>query len=285
MKSGVRFRGLVNRGTACGKLFLKYFLRPIGIFQKARLYRYKQQIMTTTKNLLLAFLSVALFAACSKDSSGEDPNPRPNPPGGNPSNPNQYTPGKTMTIDDLVLYTANGEIRDAKLLKDFMTRNFPDYIDHFSYGQTSVNDHGIFSTIEFIENNKVKLNDTIMDIVSKTDKELLLSPTDSANMPGPESTWLGHCMLLHTQVPQYNPYSICQNAGGNCKKYRKTFPVIISGKDYYLPILKYVVKSNCNIIYYNSKPMPNYFNKNILGGLLRDKDSVLVQISRVPMMK
>lgn len=236
----------------------------------------------TTKNLLLASICVVLFAACSKDNSSD---PDPNPPAGNPANPNQYTPGKTMTIDDLVLYTADGAHRDPKMIRDFMTRNFPENINVFQYGQSSVSDHGIFSTLEFLENDKVKLNDTIMEIVSKTDKELLLSPLDSANMPGQESTWLGHCMMLHQQVPQYNPYSICQSVGGNCKKYRKTYPVIISGKDYYLPIIKYAVVSNCSILYYNSKPMPNYFNKGILNGLVQNKDSVLVQTCRVPLTK
>jgi hypothetical protein len=241
----------------------------------------------TTKNLMLALFSVILFAACSKDNSTDinDPNPDWKPPFDTTRNPNEYRPGKTMTIDDLVLYTATGEIRDQKTIKDFMTRNFPDYINQFQYGQTSVTDHGIFSTLEFLDNNKVKLNDTIMEIVSKTDKEMLVSPLDSANMPGPEDTWLGHCMLLHTQVPQYNPYSICQSAGGSCKKYRKTYPIIISGKDYYLPILKYAVVSNCNILFYKSKPMPNYFNKNILNRLVQSKDSVLVQVSRVQITK
>lgn len=241
----------------------------------------------TTKNLVLVFFSVLFFAACSKDNSTDIINPDPDrkPPFDTTRNPNEYRPGKTMTIDDLVLYTTGGEHRDPKLIKDFMTRNFPDYISQFNYGQTSVTDHGIFSTLEFLDNNKVKLNDTIMEIVSKTDKEMLVSPLDSANMPGPADTWLGHCMLLHNQVPQYNPYTICESAGGNCKKYRKTYPIIISGKDYYLPILKYALVSNCNILFYKSKPMPNYFNKNILNGLVQNKDTVLVQASRVQLMK
>jgi hypothetical protein len=237
----------------------------------------------TTKNLVLTLISVTLFAACSKDNSTDINNPFPDrkPPFDTTRNPNEYRPVATMSIDDLVLYTTGQEHRDPNMIKDFMTRNFPEYVNHFQYGQKSVNDHGIYSTMEFLENNRVKLNDTIMEIVSKTDKEMLLSLLDSANMPGPESTWLGHCMTLHLQVPQYNPYTICQSAGGNCKKYRKTYPVIISGKDYYLPLIKYAVKSNCNIFTYNSRPMPNYFNRNILSGLVQNKDSVLVQVSRI----
>jgi hypothetical protein len=239
----------------------------------------------TTRNLLLVVFSVVLFSACSKDSSIDNPNPGGNPLDTIKKNPNAYTPGKTMYIDDLVLYTSDGAHRDPQMLKDFMTRNFPENVNIFSYGQSSVTYTNSIPALEFLENNRVKLNNIQMEIVSKTDTEMLLSPLDSANMPGAESTWLGHCMLLHEQVPQYNPYSICQSAGGNCKKYRKTYPVKISGKDYYLPILNYAVVSNCSILFYNAAPMPNYFNKGILNGLVQNKDSVIVQISRLPLTK
>lgn len=243
----------------------------------------------TTKNLLLVCLSIALFSACSKDSSIDNSIPNPGRPSVDttqkPKNENEYTPGKTMYIDDLVLYTADGAYRDPQMLKDFMKRNFPEYVHVFSYGQSSTSYNNSIPSLEFLENNRVKLKDTLMEIVSKTDTELLLSPLDSTNMPGPESQWLGHCMLLHEQVPQYNPYAICQSAGGNCKKYRKIYPVRISGKDYYLPILKYAVVSSCNIIFDNSAPMPAYFNKGILNGLVQNKDSVLVQTGRLPLTK
>src|SRR6185503_16860523 len=104
------------------------------------------------------------------------------------------------------------------------------------------------------------------------------------NMPQ-ESPLLGRCMQLYDQVPQYNPYSICTAAGGNCKKYRKVCPVIISGQDYYLPILKSALVSNCNILTYSSSPLPNYFNKNILNGMLKDKDTLLVEMCRLPIKK
>lgn len=237
-----------------------------------------------TKNLLLVCLLVVIFSACSKDSSVDNiiPNPIDTT---KKSNPNAYTPGKTMYIDDLVLYTSDGAHRDPQMLKDFMNRNFPEYVNMFSYGQTSISYNNMIPALEFLENNRVKLNDTLMEIVSKTDTELLLSPLDSTNMPGIEGQWLGHCMLLHAQVPQYNPYSICQSAGGNCKKYRKTYPVKISGNSYYLPIIKYAVVSNCSIVYNSAAPMPNYFNKGILNGLVQNKDSVIVQISRLPLSK
>jgi hypothetical protein len=239
----------------------------------------------TTKNLVPVILFVMIFSACSKNSSIDNPNAGGNPPDTIKKNPNAYTPGKTMYIDDLVLYTADGAHRDPKMLKDFMTRNFPNDVNIFSYGQSSVSYNNSIPALEFLENNRVKLNNIQMEIVSKTDTEMLLSPLDSANMPGIEGTWLGHCMLLHDQVPQYNPYSICQSAGGNCKKYRKTYPVKISGKDYSLPILNYAVVSNCSILYYYAAPMPNYFNKGILNGLVQNKDSVIVQISRLPLTK
>ncbi|THU30783.1 hypothetical protein FAM09_29730 [Niastella caeni] len=231
----------------------------------------------TTRNLLLVLFSLIIFNACSKDGDDEGN------PGGTPGNTNEYKPGKKLLIDDLALYTSNGIIRDQPIIRDFMTRNFPEDISRFNIGQTTVGDHNISTNIIFLDNNKVKLNDIEMEIVSKNDKEMILSPLDSAAMPGSDP--LGHCKLLHNQVPQYNPYSICQSAGGNCKKYRKAYPVIIEGGNYFLPLLKYALVSNCNIFTYTSKPLPNYFNKNIPNGMLKSKDSLLVQVSRLPLTK
>lgn len=242
----------------------------------------------TTRNLLsLVFLSLMIFSACSKDKSVDPINP-PTNPGGTPdttNNANTYKPGKTLLVDDLVLYTSDGAHRDVNLIKSFVTRNFPNDVHRFFYGQSTVTDHHINQSLLFLENNRVKLNGTIMEIVSKTATELILSPLDSTNMPGPESQWIGRCMLLHEQVPQFNPYSICNAAGGNCKKYRKQYPVIVSGNDYYMPILNYAVASTCYILTYNGTPMPQYFNKQISNGMLLNKDSVLVQVSRLPMRK
>ncbi|OQP57625.1 hypothetical protein A3860_08315 [Niastella vici] len=232
----------------------------------------------TTRNLVLIVFSLVIFNACSKNNNSDN---SPNNPGGNPTNNNS----KPLLIDDLVLYTSDGAHRDVKMIKDFVTRNFPEYVNRFYYDQKTVTDHFISTKLEFIDNNKVKLKDTVMEIISKTDTEMLLSPMDSTNMPGKEGELFGHCMLLHNQVPQYNPYSICNKAGGNCKKYRKVYPIKISNGEYYLPILNYAVVSNCNIFYYNSAPMPNYLNKDLTNGLLRDKDSVIVQVARLQVGK
>jgi len=227
-----------------------------------------------TRNLVLILFSLVLFNACKKDDNS-------NP--GNPGGPSNNT--RPLLIDDLVLYTTDGAHRDQQMIKDFVARNFPEHVNRFYYGQSTVTDHFISTNLVFLDNNKVKLNDTRMEIVSKTDTEMLLSPMDSTKMPGKESEFLGHCMLLHNQVPQYNPYSICNKAGGNCKKYRKVYPVKISNGEYYLPILNYAVVSNCNILSYTSAPLPNYFNKDITNGLLRDKDSVVVQVARIKVGK
>jgi hypothetical protein len=240
----------------------------------------------TTRNLVAAFISIVIFSACGKDSSLNMPaiNP-PTNPNGNQTDTNTYKPANTLLIDDLVLYTPDGAHRDVQLIKDFMTRHFPNDVSWFSYGQSSIPYNNSALSLSFLDGNKVKLKDSVLEIVSKTDTQLMLSPLDSTNMPGPESTWLGHCMQLYQQVPQYNPYSICNAAGGNCKKYRKQYPVIISGKDYYLPLLQYALVSNCSIFFYDAAPMPNYFNKNIINGMLQNNDSLLVQVSRLKVTK
>lgn len=234
----------------------------------------------TIKNLVIVFFSVLLFCACKKNSVTDLPAGNPNNPGNTSNDPNVYKPGNTLLIDDLVLYTGDGAHRDASMIKDFVTRNFPEYVNMFNYGQTSISYNNNALTLTFLDNNRVKLKDTIMDIVSKTDTEMLLSPIDSADMPGPQVQFFGHCMLLQEQIPQYNPYSISNAAGSNSKKYRPQYPVIISGGKYYLPIIKYCVVSNCSILEDNSAPWPNYLNKNMP---LQGKDSVVVQVCRLPL--
>ena len=238
----------------------------------------------TTRNLVATLISIMIFSACGKDSSLNMPSIDPPAPD-TTNNANTYKPGNTLLIDDLVLYTSDGAHRDVQLIKDFMTRNFPEYVSKFDYGQTSVSYNNNALSLSFLDSNKVKLKDSVMQIVSKTDTEMILSPLDSSDMPGIESTFLGHCMVLYNQVPQYNAWSICNAAGGNCKKYRKQYPVIVSGKDYYLPLLQYALVSNCSIFYYDGAPMPNYLNKNILSGLLQGKDSLLVEVSRLKVTK
>lgn len=234
----------------------------------------------TTRNLVVAFISLVIFGACGKNSVTDMPAINV-PTTDTTKNPNTYKPGNTLLIDDLVLYTTDGAHRDVQLIKDFMTRNFPNDASMFDYGKSSVSYNNNALSLSFLDGNKAKLKDTLMEIVSKSDTQLMLSPMDSTNMPGPESQWLGHCMQLYMQVPQYNAYSICNAAGGNCKKYRKQYPVIISGKDYYLPLLKYALVSNCSIFFYESAPMPNYFNKNVINGMLQKNDSLLVQVCRL----
>jgi hypothetical protein len=231
-----------------------------------------------TRNLVLIIFSVVLFYACTKDNDPSNNNPQ-----NNPGDSTYNTAGNPLLIDDFVLYTSNGAHRDQQMIKDFVTRHFPDDVNTFYYGQSTVTNHNISQSLVFINDKTVKLKDIRMEIVSKTATEMLLSPMDSTNMPG--SDLLGHCKILYDQVPQYNPYSICKTAGGNCKKYRKVYPIIISGNDYYLPILNYAVVSNCSIYTYSSRPLPNYFNKDITNGLLTNTDSVLVQVARLKLGK
>jgi len=241
----------------------------------------------TLRSLSLALLSFLFITACSKKDTLNPPNnPFTNPTTDTTakSDENTYKQGSTLLVDDLVLYTTDGAHRDPQLIKDFMTRKFPEYINTFFYGQTKVTGSNISESLVFLDGNRVKLHDTIMEIVSKTDTQMMLAALDSTDMPGPESEWIGRCMVLYDRISQYNPYSICSAAGGNCKKYRKTYPVIISGKDYFIPILHYAVYTEeCSIIWKISSPEPNFFNKDFTYQL-RNKDSVVVQIARVPMV-
>lgn len=223
----------------------------------------------TTRNLVLTLLAVVFFCACKKHYNSDYTITRP-----------EYIK-HPLLVDEPVLYTSDGAHHDQQMIKDFITRNFRDHRDMYYFGQTTITDHNYYAGLTFTGNNKVKLFDMVMEIVSKTDKEMLLSPMDSTNMPRYDIPALRHCSMLYDQVSQYNPWSICNKAGGNCKKYRKVYPIIISGGDYYIPILNYSVWSTCSISMFMSVAIPQYLNKDITNGLLLNKDSVVVQTARL----
>lgn len=229
--------------------------------------------MTSRTLLLPAFLLLVLFYACGKSDSTS-------------TLTGKYIRSKTLLVDDLVLYTKSGAHRDTNMIKDFVARNFRGHENDYYYGKTIVTDHTFFASLEFLSGNKVKLSGRLTEIVHKSDTEILLADLDSTEMPNNNTpNVFTNCDILYAQIPQYNPYSICQAAGGNCKKYRRINAVIISGEDYYIPLVTHVMVGHCNIAISTPTTMANYFNKNMLNGMLNDKDSVLVQISRLPLVK
>jgi hypothetical protein len=235
----------------------------------------------TKRSVALIVLSILVLVACKKN---DDNNQLNNPDNNHSSNPNLYQPGNTLLIDDVVLYTSGEAHRDPQLIKAFLNRNFPEYVGTFYPGQSSVSNSKATPQMEFLDNNKVKLNGKITEIISKTDTLMTLAEVDSTNMPDDVAPLIGRCAVLNETLPQITAKSICAAAGGSCTKYRKQYPILIKGNDYYLPQLHTAVSSKTCMIISISTPSLNFLNTNTVNQLIA-QDSVIVQISRIKMTK
>lgn len=230
----------------------------------------------TKRSVALIALSILVLVACQKNDDNNLTN--------NSSNPNLYQPDNTVLVDEVTLYTSGEAHKDPQLIKDFLKRNFPNYIESFYPGQSTVSNSKQTPQMEFLENNKVKLNGKITEIISKTDTLMLLAEVDSTYMPADNATNIGRCAVLNEKLPQITAKSICTAAGGSCTKYRKQYPILIKGDDYYLPQLNTAVStSGCSMIVLTN-PSLNFLNRNTINQLVA-RDSVIVQVTRVKMNK
>ena len=229
------------------------------------------------KSLLALFVSGLLFATCSKDKDDA----------------NLYQTGSTMTIDQLAIYTHDGIISDPAVIQGFLDRNFsqPETQKWFYVNQKTVNDHIIRKTMKFLDNNRIEFNRQTMEIISKTDTLMLIAELNETDVPGAQTA---KCDKLLETVPAITPTTYCSS--NTCTKYRKTYPILISGGNYYLPTLYYAVSNTerkvvngLQVIEYCGKisqdyPMLNFVKKD-LSSSLDINDSILVQTGKVPLVK
>jgi len=202
-----------------------------------------------------------------------------------------YYSGKTLLIDELAMYTSNGIIKDPETIQQYLNRNFnsQDIQKRFYVNKTSVDNHGIATSLNFLYGNKVQLNDKVMEITGNRDGMMLVAEYDYTDAPSSFSS----CDILMDKVPGFSSQTDCPS--NDCTKYRKTYPIIVSGEDFYLPIIYFGV-SNSHKEFINGVetdvkcatvaqqyPMINVLNEN-LSSSLTEGDTVLVQTGRLPLV-
>jgi hypothetical protein len=229
--------------------------------------------------------SATLFYACSKNDSNTPVKPADDPV------KESYQPGNTLIIDQLAIYTSNGIVTDPSVIQTYLSQHFSSAdAQKFHVNESFVGYPGINITLDFLTQNRVRLNDRTMEIVSITDNQITVAEYDSTEVPAVDPS---SCGVLLQKVPFYTAQNDCPS--NNCTKYRKTYPIIVSNGTYFLPILHFAV-STSGIEYENGNavdtkcsrvsqeyPMVNILNPE-LANSLTENDSVLVQIGRLPMM-
>jgi len=222
------------------------------------------------KILVPVFVFGIILFACSKKSDTTSTS-------GQSNVGNTFKTNDELLIDQLAIYTANGVITDQNVIQNFINNNV-DINDQnkFYPGQTDVTFNDIKATVEFLYGQKVSFNGTTMEITGVQDSLILVSSYDSASVTNPVTS----CDRLMQLVPEITPQTNCPS----CTKYRPTYPILVTGSNYYLPVITYAVSSDECSSFAAQTPMINVLS-NTLTASLGTKDSVLVQVGRMPLYK
>jgi hypothetical protein len=223
------------------------------------------------KILLPLLVSVALLNACSKDKN------EVTLPGDTILE--TYYPGDAMEIKEIAIYTNNTVITDPAFIQDYMDRNLnEDLKKSFFLGMSSIPVPASNNLLHFLNDNRVNVNGTNMQIMGYKDSLMLVSEYTSTPIPNSVSS----CVTLANQVAEFNPFTDCPD--GNCGSYRKVTPLIVNGASYYAPLLTYVAKTENCVTAASEIPAINVKNHN-LQSILAEEDSVLIQFAKLPLLK
>jgi hypothetical protein len=227
------------------------------------------------KILVPVFVFGLILFACSKNSDSTT-NPSNGGGGGNASG-NVFRTGTDLHISQLAIYTSNGTITDSAKIADFINRNVDDANkSKFFINQPVAYNYLTNVSLEFLYNQQVNYNGKTMEIVDKDDSLMYIADYDSVSIAAPATP----CDYLIQKVPAISPKTDCPT----CVKYRPTYPIIVSGERYYVPVLTYAVATNGCASFATSTPTVNVIS-NGLTASLGATDSVLVQYGTLLLSK
>ena len=229
--------------------------------------------MKYIKILLPLLVSGVIFFACSKDDGKVDT------PGDKVLD--TYYPGAAMEIKELSLYTKNGVITDQEVIHGYIDRNLTDDMkSRFYFNTRSVAVPQNNTILKFLDNNRVNINNTNMEITTYKDSLMLISeyPTSQVPLYG-----ISTCSELFAKIPAITPLYGCIDS--TCATYRKTTPIISNGNSSYaVPLLTYAVTTN-NCTFASAEwPMINVLSNDFESRLVNG-DTVLVQYATLPLVK
>lgn len=223
------------------------------------------------KILFPLLASGLFFNACSKDANTTEV------PGDTILE--TYYPGTTMEINELSIYTSDSVITDPAFIQGFIDRNVnADANSNYYVGASTISVPASSQVLQFLNNNRVNFKNVNMEIAGYKDSVMLITEYTST----PFSTFGTSCGDLLARVPEYSPFNDCPD--GSCTSYHRTYPFIVSGANYFEPVLTYTVVTKDCVITPSEIPVIN-FKSNDLQQKLGAGDSVLIQYGRLPLVK
>lgn len=229
------------------------------------------------KMLILLSICTCVFA-CSKNDNETSP--------GNGS----YQPSDVVTVDAPVMYTGNGIVTDQALIKDYVTRR--GRLASFTFDATTASGANFSSfSLTFEDDKNVIRGNKKAEIISKNDTLMMLADVDfTEDSPDPEKTVSDSLLDL---VQLGGPVTECPTYYTAPCKYKKKYPVLIIGGQYYLPYVVATVTSTTWVPTPFGVPMEwtetsheagqiMLFNRDVISQLSRFNatDTLVVQIAR-----
>lgn len=234
------------------------------------------------KMLILLSICTCVFA-CSKDDNET--------PSGNGS----YQPSDVVTVDAPVMYTGNGVVTDQAIIKDYIIRR--GLLTSFTFDATTASGAKYSSfSLTFKDDKNVLLGNKKAEIISKNDTLMMLADIDfTEDSPDPEKSVSDSLLDL---VQLGGPVTECPTYYTAPCKYKKKYPVLITGGQYYLPYVAATVTSTTWVPTPFGVPMEwtetshevgqvMLFNRDVTSQLSRANatDTLVVQIARRALTK
>jgi hypothetical protein len=172
------------------------------------------------KRVMIALIACTFLFACSKDDKN-DTTPDPY------NNDESYQPSADVILEEPVMYTNNSVIHDQALIADYVAR--------IGYQRPALTGNDLSSySLTFTGGNNVLLGNIKATIINKNDSLMLIEAVDYANE---ETRKKSVCDTLLDLLPKNGPLAECPTYYTNPCKYKKKYPVLISGGNYYIPYL------------------------------------------------
>ncbi len=207
----------------------------------------------------------------------------------------RYKPSSVTNIDEVVMYSHQGQIKQTALIKDFLTRKSLN--DFFSVEKKTELTDNFTSTYVFDFRNDGTVNTSardftpfIAEIVNRTPTYLDIAAIDSTTyfLYNSNSRCQTLASIIATPIPQKKEYHIPTTSGySTYYKFRPMLRFEILSGQLYLPIISHLTSySTANDVTCHSYSggVNGTFNRDILQQL-KPGDTILYQAKRTMLIK
>lgn len=208
----------------------------------------------------------------------------------------EYKPSSIANIDEVMMYSHQGQVKQTTIVKDFLTRK--NLLEHFTFDKKTEPTNNFILTYFFdFKNNGTVYSSSggsstqqVAEIVSRTPTYLDIAAIDSVSSP--LNTGNNRCLdlqaIIANPIPVKKEYILNRATGySSYYKFRPMMRFEIINKQLFIPIItslaSYTYDSGYSC-YNHSSGGHATFNNSILNQL-KPGDTIVYQIKRVHLIK